>query len=545
MIEAICSCGHVIHAPEAAVGRALRCKACGHVIRVAAGEAISPEAALGDFDARLIILGGPDSVGDCIALGGIPDLEIGKTEGKHIILGGGTMVSRTHATLVRIDFGPSRWKIVDTRSRNGVFINGQQVGEAELNDGDVVHIGDYKLKYAVGFPEPESAEAPPIIGGVVCKTCGTTYAANTIICTSCGINIQTGRPLVTSKEFDRDDVEQRIRIASFPIPFCIAPIASEGFGTKKPVAMWIIFGLTIFVSVLWYVGAIANEQAVKNVMLWVGSTDARHAELTALVQRHADEVALNEPRPNQRPSKRSPFEYDPKEHAVQKAVAEIEGELAEGMGEFHWYQLFTHALLHASRSHLAGNMLFLLVFGLPVNEVLGNLKTAIVYPILALGAAVIYALVEHNQPLHPMLGASGAIMGLAGMYFVLFPVQRMHMAIWLRLWFLFLYRPITLFFGYKTWRMRGFWLLLLWVGFNDILPTVMASKADHVAHWAHLGGFMTGIVVALGLLFTRQVHAHGGDILSVTLGQKAWALIGRPDDRGAVVAPARTVAMTS
>jgi hypothetical protein len=50
---------------------------------------------------------------------------------------------------------------------------------------------------------------------------------------------------------------------------------------------------------------------------------------------------------------------------------------------------------------------------------------------------------------------------------------------------------------------------------------------DDVGHWAHLGGFVAGMVVALGLLFTRQVYARG-DILSVALGKKAWWFVGRP-----------------
>ena len=49
-----------------------------------------------------------------------------------------------------------------------------------------------------------------------------------------------------------------------------------------------------------------------------------------------------------------------------------------------------------------------------------------------------------------------------------------------------------------------------------------------MAHWAHLGGMLAGITIALLLLVTRLVNARGGDILSVTLGRHAWALIGRP-----------------
>jgi membrane associated rhomboid family serine protease len=92
---------------------------------------------------------------------------------------------------------------------------------------------------------------------------------------------------------------------------------------------------------------------------------------------------------------------------------------------------------------------------------------------------------------------------------------------------------------YKLFRMKGFWLLGLWIGFNDILPTALSAlrgstgPADGVAHWAHLGGFASGVLIAVALLCTRQVNAHGADILSVVMGPKAWAIIGKPTGRGA------------
>jgi membrane associated rhomboid family serine protease len=83
---------------------------------------------------------------------------------------------------------------------------------------------------------------------------------------------------------------------------------------------------------------------------------------------------------------------------------------------------------------------------------------------------------------------------------------------------------------YKTFRMSGFWLLVLWVGWNDLLPTLLSGTqtGDGVAHWAHLGGFISGVVLALALLIGRQVSAHGSDVLSMALGPTAWKLIGRP-----------------
>jgi membrane associated rhomboid family serine protease len=55
---------------------------------------------------------------------------------------------------------------------------------------------------------------------------------------------------------------------------------------------------------------------------------------------------------------------------------------------------------------------------------------------------------------------------------------------------------------------------------------------DGVAHWAHLGGFISGVVIAVGLLVTRQASAHGSDVLSMVLGPTAWKIIGRPAATG-------------
>jgi membrane associated rhomboid family serine protease len=283
------------------------------------------------------------------------------------------------------------------------------------------------------------------------------------------------------------------------------------------------------VSVFFFFALIASggkSQNLLNMMLWVGSPEADRAQLEA----RARELDRQHPELFQHRQVNNKFEYDPGDRRLHELVARAEAKQEQRKGEFQWFQLLTHALLHGGIFHLAGNLVFLIVFGLRVNEVIGDLKMAVIYPILAVLAGAAYAFSMRNQPTSPMLGASGAIMGLAGMYFIFFPVQRVHLAVWLRIW-IFLMWPLTIFFGYKIFRVRGFWLLLIWVLWNDVLPTVRASSGDHVAHWAHLGGFMSGMVIALGLLLTRQVHAHGGDILSVVFGPRAWALIGRPTDR--------------
>ncbi len=237
MIETLCNCGRTVQADVSAVGAAVSCKTCGKHVRIASSEAVTDDAALGDFDARLVFLAGPDSVGDSVALGGASDLTIGKLDDRKIILPG-TMVSRTHAKLVRLDFGPSRWKILDTNSRNGVVVNGVKTTEAELRDGDTVQIGDYKLRFAVGFPAAVAAEPVPPGSGITCTSCGVTYPANTQICITCGLDLKTRRPLVTSKHLDEDEVAMRartwLRVVSWFMPLGISPVASEAFGTQKP-----------------------------------------------------------------------------------------------------------------------------------------------------------------------------------------------------------------------------------------------------------------------------------------------------------------------
>ena len=528
MINTVCACGAEFKVPEKAAGSAMPCKSCGQRVRIAAAEALPIGAGAGDFDARLVIISGPQGKGDTIALGGIAEIDIGKSEDRHIFLPG-TAVSRAHAKLVRLDFGPSRWKIVDTGSRNGVLINGQRVTEAELNAGDVIQIGEYTLHYAVGALEAGTT-ATPVVGGIRCPGCGTLYTTNTVVCTTCGIDIKTGKTLITSRAMDEEDfpanARKWIRVASWFSPLGIFPIASEAFATHKPRATWIITGVTILVSFFFLAGAIANHHDVppelRDYMLWTGKPGAADARVELLTRRMFSKAM--------EPGNDEEMKVDKRDmQALNIAQRLAAAEHAHLTGEFHWYQLLTYTLLHQGVMHLAGNLVFLLVFGLRVNELIGDAKMWVVYPILAACSGGALVITNWNQPIGATLGASGAIMGLAGMYFVFFPVHRVHLAIWLRL------APYVIFS--KIFRMRGFWLLGFWIILQDILPTVIAASrpdrgaADHVAHWAHLGGFISGVAIALVLLLTRQVNAHGSDIISAMLGPKAWNLIGKPASR--------------
>ena len=74
-----------------------------------------------------------------------------------------------------------------------------------------------------------------------------------------------------------------------------------------------------------------------------------------------------------------------------------------------------------------------------------------------------------NEPPVPCIGASGAVMGLAGMYIVLFPVHKMHMAAWCRLGLLFMFQ-----LHLKLFSVRGFWIILFYISF-DVFYNLVAD----------------------------------------------------------------------
>jgi membrane associated rhomboid family serine protease len=385
--------------------------------------------------------------------------------------------------------------------------------------------------------------------GPICPCCEQQLAYSAKVCIACGIKVPSGRPIVTSRGMDDDELTERtrawVKLICWVLWFGLFPIASEAFGTRKARAIWIIFGITLLVSAWFLVVNIGFDPPhYANLMLWVGSPEARQRQIERLVEREfgkdIDEYQAEQQSRRRdraaRAGKATPTTQSAqaRENARQKMIRQLVAAYHLDSGEepqqFHVYQLITAALLHGGILHFAGNMVFLLVFGLRVNELIGDAKFGIIYPLLAVASGLAYMLAMRDQPLHPCLGASGAIMGLAGMYLVLFPVQRVHMVLWL---------GMRGFAWTVLFRMRGFWLLVLWVAFNDLLPMALASgrgggggggtgSFDGVAHWAHLGGFLTGVIIALALLLSRLSSARGGDILSVAFGRYAWPLLGKP-----------------
>jgi membrane associated rhomboid family serine protease len=160
---------------------------------------------------------------------------------------------------------------------------------------------------------------------------------------------------------------------------------------------------------------------------------------------------------------------------------------------FWWPALFTSQFLHSGWMHILWNMVYLWIFGDNVEDRLGHGWYLVFY----LGAGALAALLQTLfNPFSgvPMLGASGAIAAVMGAYFVLYPQSRVLTAIFLVLFFDLVEIPAIFFLG--------IWFLLQLV--NGIGSLGIANAAGGgTAFWAHIGGFVVGVLVG-AVLRTRD-----------------------------------------
>jgi membrane associated rhomboid family serine protease len=142
--------------------------------------------------------------------------------------------------------------------------------------------------------------------------------------------------------------------------------------------------------------------------------------------------------------------------------------------------------LHGGWLHLLGNCLFFWVFGNNVEDSMGHVRFLVFYLLCGLAAAAAHVIVQPGSPV-PTVGASGAISGVLGAYLVLYPKVRVRMLFF----FIFFFRVISI----PAWA-----VLLWWFGWQLIsgLPQLMNVRPDvssGVAVWAHIGGFVTGLIL--------------------------------------------------
>lgn len=177
------------------------------------------------------------------------------------------------------------------------------------------------------------------------------------------------------------------------------------------------------------------------------------------------------------------------------------GELGPGSFSLGLTGLFSSMFLHGGFLHLAGNMLFLWIFGDNVEDALGHGRYLVFY----LGCGALAALLQGlfaTTSLVPMVGASGAIAGVLGAYFVLFPHARVVTLVPLFFLFPLVEVPASLFL--LLW-----FLLQFWQGTASLAVSGEAgAAAGGVAWWAHVGGFAAGIVLLLLLKPRRRPAAR-------------------------------------
>jgi membrane associated rhomboid family serine protease len=143
---------------------------------------------------------------------------------------------------------------------------------------------------------------------------------------------------------------------------------------------------------------------------------------------------------------------------------------------------FTSLFLHGGWMHVIGNMWFLYIFGDNVEDYLGHFKYLVFYLItgvLAMGTHV--AMNMHSTA--PAVGASGAIAGVLGAYFVLYPRARV----------------LTWFFVFvvwvPAWIILGYWFVLNFLSGTATSLAVQRGNMGGVAFWAHVGGFISGALL--------------------------------------------------
>ncbi len=149
-----------------------------------------------------------------------------------------------------------------------------------------------------------------------------------------------------------------------------------------------------------------------------------------------------------------------------------------------WVTVFTSMFVHGSWVHFLGNMLFLWVFGDNIEDRFGHLRYLLFYLAAGLAATGLQVAMSMSSQT-PTIGASGAIAGVLGSYIVLFPHSRITTAVF--------------FFFITVFRIRAFYLLGFWFLFQFVsgVGSLGPSAQGGVAYWAHIGGFVLGVIVVV------------------------------------------------
>ncbi len=151
-------------------------------------------------------------------------------------------------------------------------------------------------------------------------------------------------------------------------------------------------------------------------------------------------------------------------------------------GDPHWWTVVTSMFLHGGWLHIIGNMWFLWVFGNNIEDSMGHGRFVVFYLLCGVAAAGAQMFVNPHSAV-PMVGASGAISGVMGAYILLYPRVRVHTLLPLGIFVTTVVLPAYVILGY-------------WFLYQVLLGTVgaLSHMEGGVAFWAHVGGFLAGLV---------------------------------------------------
>ncbi|OGW54079.1 MAG: rhomboid family intramembrane serine protease [Nitrospirae bacterium RBG_19FT_COMBO_55_12] len=160
-----------------------------------------------------------------------------------------------------------------------------------------------------------------------------------------------------------------------------------------------------------------------------------------------------------------------------------------------WVTIFTSMFLHGGSLHIAGNMLYLWIFGNNIEDAMGRMRFVFFYLLSGVAAAFSHAL-SNTASIVPMIGASGAISGVLGAYLLLYPRARV----------------LTLMvFGFFVRRVEipAMFVLGFWFVFQFLSALVSPGSGGGIAWYAHIGGFIAGMVL-IGIFKRNDVPFGGG-----------------------------------
>jgi len=157
------------------------------------------------------------------------------------------------------------------------------------------------------------------------------------------------------------------------------------------------------------------------------------------------------------------------------------------------WTLITSMFMHGSVDHLLGNMLYLYIFGDNVEDTFGHTKYIIFYMLSGIGASLVHMLTLPPYEIYwlvPAVGASGAISGVLGAYMLIHP--RVRIKVLAFTWY-----------GYAIVRVPAYYFIFLWFLYQLYAGTwALVGVSSGIAFFAHIGGFITGII--LTKLFYRR-----------------------------------------